>query len=466
MTDLNPDQTTVLLAKWDSSYTMTLIKFSIMTVIFIGLVATFLTIGSIQELTKNFPRYRCNPAIMPFASNFGYDTQANFNYCLTNIFNVKAAEIFAPIYGLLSQFTTLVTLIMNVALGIRKLFSNFLLGVNNFMRNVRDRIQGLLFNVRMSFLKINNLMGRVYGTMYAVIWMGTSALTAGMNVADNDLIKFLFEFCFDPNTPVKMSDGSYKRITDVVIGDRLASVGHTTPVVSSVLRFNGAKTPMVKIQDVVVSAAHYVVGANGAWIMAADHPDAICVPSIPTLVCLNVSGHTFTVGECDLRVADYDEHSSHEVVRSAQTYATKALNGRAGVSDTVDDYSLGIDGKAQLRMVDGSYKSMCDVMIGDETWNSGTVLGLVSEECDDVVQNDGVAFSSAQLLFDASKGMWVRAANLFDTPSTNNQLFQVITERCSALNLRCGTKEYFIRDYREVADPNMESAYMNEFLVA
>jgi hypothetical protein len=98
-------------------------------------------------------------------------------------------------------------MIMNVAVSIRQLFSSFLAGVNKFIRNVRDRIEALLFSVRMSFIKLNNLMGKVYGTMYAVMWMGTSALAAGNNLANNDLVTFLFEFCFHPDTPIQRGDG-------------------------------------------------------------------------------------------------------------------------------------------------------------------------------------------------------------------------------------------------------------------
>jgi len=224
---------------WEAGFTTTVIKFVIMTIVFGGILVGMFAMGSLTEIAKNFPRYRCNPMAMPFASNFGYDTMENFNFCLNTIFQGKAAEIFGPIYGLLGGFTAVITQIVNVTAGIRKLFSNFLGGVTNFVRSVRDKIQAVLFSIKMTFAKLMNLMGRVYGTMYAVIFMGTTAMTAGFNLADNDLVKFLFEFCFAPDTPVVLYDGSVKQIKDLVIGDRLQNVNDEEVYVTSTFVFDG-----------------------------------------------------------------------------------------------------------------------------------------------------------------------------------------------------------------------------------
>ena len=455
----------ISLTEWSDGYTSNMIKMIIMTIIFIVLLVLLFTLGNLQEIAKNFPRYRCNPIIMPFASNFGYDTQENFNYCLSSIFNLKAAEIFTPIYALLGQFTKIITLITDVALGIRKLFSNFLFSVNNFIRNVRDRIQGLMFNIRMSFLKINNLMGRVYGTMYAVIWMGTSALTAGMNVSENDLVKFLMEFCFAPDTAVRMADGTTKEISQLQIGDTLAQVRETgeAPRVTSVFRFAGDKTPMVKISDVVLSAEHYVQSPKG-WVCARNHPEAEIVPSIPELVCLNVSGHEFLVGNRQLIAADYDEHESADVIQKTQEYAMKHLNNTNGHRDTVDDYSLGMCGSLNVYMANRVWKPLRDIQIGEIVWNSGTVLGIVQEECEDIVELFGTRLSVAQTVFDGTK--WIRAGYIGKLvenakPTILNNL---ITERCATIKVRNDTREFYVRDYREIADPAMEDEYAEKFL--
>jgi hypothetical protein len=433
------------------------------------------TLGSLKEISENFPRYRCNPLAIPFASNFGYDTKENFNFCLSTIFNAKAAEVFGPIYTLLGGFTQVIQLIVDVALGIRKLFSNFLMGVNGFVRNVRDRIQGLLFNIRMSFMKMNNLMGRVYGTMYAVIWMGTSAMSAGFNIADNDLVQFLFSFCFDPTTKILMADGQSKAVKDIQIGDSIQSDSGNTRV-TSLFQFLGDKTPMVSIHDIRMSGEHYIKYGD-QWLQARNHPEAVPIPSMPVILCLNVENHRFIVSNDDgsykATVADYDEHDGADIVRQTQQIAIKALNGLSSLpslsslspSSSVSDYSLGIDGNFLIKMADGSWKLVHDIRLGDPLWNGGSVLGTVEELCESTVVLDGKHVSPAQILFDSTSQLWVRASNQWPSCITNESqiLRSFITERCGTLHIRHGSCEYFIRDYREVALPEMEAAYTSAF---
>lgn len=460
-----PEDAAKALLSWENNWTITLIKFTVLTIVFFCTLIGVLQLGNLQEIMKNFSRYRCNPLVMPFAGNFGYDATENFNFCLSNIFQLKAVEVFTPLYELLNVFTSIVSQIVNVVLGIRKLFSNFLFGVNRFVRNVRDRIQQLLTSVRMSFLRINNLMGRVYGTMYAVMWMGLSALTAGFNVADNDLVKFLFEFCFDPNSPIRLADNSMTTLSKIRVGDVLAPIeGNERPVVTSVFLFDGTKTSMVSIHGVSMSAEHYV-NYCGKWLSAKNHPDALAIPSLPTLACLNVSGHTFGIGAHKLIVADYDEHTSQHVVHETQRLALHTLNGAPSTRPPVNDYSLGFDAMMLVKMKDTTWKYARDVNIGDVLHSTGTVLGVVHEECASVVLVDGKQIAAAQLLFDSASNSWTRCM-LRHTPVACSPavLYSFITKNCGTIIAHTGQTELYLRDYREVAVPEMEDAYRKEFV--
>lgn len=441
---------------WAAGYTTTVIKFIIMTIVFVGILIAMFAMGSLNEIANNFPRYRCNPMAMPFASNFGYDTMENFNFCLNTIFQGKAAEIFGPIYGLLGGFTAVVTQIVNVTVGIRKLFSNFLAGVNGFVRSVRDKIQAVLFSIKMSFAKLMNLMGRVYGTMYAVIFMGTSAMTAGFNLADNDLVKFLFEFCFAPETPVVLYDGTVKPIKDLVIGDRLLDVDGKQVFVTSTFVFDGTNTPMVDLDGIVVSSEHFVQGANG-MIEAGKHPNAVPAASIPLLYCLNVSGHTFFIGTHIF--ADYDEHDDGKTVKAVQEIAVKAVNGRSqkGKLDSSNGYELGYNPDDFIAMSNGSMKKLKEVKIGDKLFYSGKVLGIVKEETDSICKVGDTFVAPSTLIWHNDE--WVRAIQVHPVLKRDTIVMNFITEGCNALHIYDKTKAMFGRDYREVPLPEMEEPY-------
>ena len=460
------------LTAWKEGYTKTIIVFVLVTAVQIGLLVGALQLNMFADIKKNFEKYRCNPLFMPFVGNFGYNPVDNFNFCVQSIFNFKAAEVFAPVYSILETFQGVLATVVNSAMSIRGMFANFLGGVEQFIASVRNKIQFLMNNVRMSFIRILNLMGKVYGSMFAVLFMGQSAMTAAFNLADNDLVKFLFEFCFAPDTLVKMADGTHKAIKDVVIGDVLAEVpNNKSPVVTSVFRFAGGSTPMVRIGDVVVSGAHYVLAGSAGMVPAEAHPEARWAASVPELVCLNVSGHRFRVGADDLLVADYDEHDTPAVVAGTQRMAESALNGGSGSGDEepVMDYSLGISGSTEVCMADGGWKRMDAIAIGDDVQYSGKVLGVVSEQCDTtVVSPSGIVFSGAQLVYDVDSNQWKRSANHWSRGPAGGakKLYTIFTKNSGVISIRKGTATEFIRDYREAPLPEMESAYEKEFLVA
>jgi hypothetical protein len=320
----------------------------------------------------------------------------------------------------------------------------------------------------MSFMRMQHLMSRVYGTMYAVIWMGTSAITAGFNVSDNSLVQFLFEFCFDPETPLALADGTYIPIKDAKLGMKLLPTpNNPNPEITSIFEFDGSRTPMVTIDGVSMSSEHYV-RAGAEWIPARSHPRAERTQSIQRLICLNVSGHEFIVGRSGLVVADYDEHSSQDVIQKTQELAERCLNGQPSTSVRVEnEYELGIDSAAEVFMQDGRWKSLAQIQLGDNVWNAGSVLGIVTESVSSVCVYNSIQISASQLVYDRVHHKWIRNHDK-DHESTCKYFKQLITSNGSTFRIRSPhtLRELFVRDYREIPDPEMESAYVDEFSVS
>jgi len=448
------------------------IWFTVITAINIGVLVALLTIGSLEEIGKNWPRYRCNPLFMPLASSFGSDPIENFRFCLDSVFAGKAATIFGPLYAILGNFGTIISKIVNVAMGLRNLFSNMLNSVQDFLGNVKQRIQTILTQLRISFLKMNQLMGRVFGTLYSVIYMGISGLTAGQNIATNDLVKFLLEFCFHPDTPVRVANGTYAPIHNIHVGEYLTKVNGITPLVTSKFIFDGTHTPMVTIgtdeNRIHLSSEHYVEGKP-----AEEHPTAIAASSTPRLICLNVENHAFYVGkESTFLVSDYDESSDPIVVKKTQELAERLLNGCASnrvdsdvVADALKEYSLGIDETATVLLEDGTWKPIVDVQIGDVLQVGGRVTGTVEEMVTSVVETpQKLLLSASQLVWTGTK--WDRAAVVYPDAiqSMRVTLRQLFTENCSSFTIRAKyqLESLQVREYREVANPAMEDLYRDD----
>ena len=445
-----------LLENYNSNFYSTLIKFVIITVIQTIIVVWTLMGGGIADVFNNWPKYRCNPMVMPFASLFGYDAAENFNFCMKNIFSLNAGAVLAPIYGVMANFTEIVGTISNVANSFRYLIANLLHGMERLMGSFRDRFQFILFTIRMSFFKIMNLMGRLYSTFYAVIFMGVSGIQAANNVANNDLVKFLMEFCFDPETIVKLESGQLVSIQTLKIGDRLTPVDGVVPIVTSLFEFDGSMTPLVAVNGVVVSSKHFMrYDSLGSWIEAGLNPDSTWTPSLKRLICLNTSTHTLFIN--GKLFSDYDESESAEVIKTTQGLAESVLNSGAK-GRSVDNYSLGLDPSTLIRIAGGEMVALAKIRIGDILYDGGEVKGLVKECVDSVVLlPDNTRVAAAQLVWNTKRNLWERASNLYKAESYN-EIFNHSISTGSVIE----TRNYMFRDYREVSVPEMEDAYESE----
>ena len=430
-----------------------MIRFGIITAIFVGVCVALLATFAFLGASNDWPRQRCSPLFMPFAELFGYNASENFKFCITNMMQNQSGEFFAPIYSLMGDYGNSIKIVIDTVNGFRKILGQFKMSVNQYFGNVVAKIQSLLFQFRLTFLKMQTLMGRVYGTFYAIVWMGTSAITAGLNLADNDLVNFMFSFCFHPKTLVRLVDGSERTIDSLLIGHQLEG-GHT---ITSLLRFSGHKTPMVQIGSDILSANHMIY-TEGSWKPASCHPNANPVASIPELVCLNVKGHVFSLAS-GLQVADYDESSNPIVENEVQAMAEKALNGSESAPTVRPSYTLGFDAECLIQLVDGSWKPAGQIRLGDRIVGNQEILGIVEELSDTCMYHD-IAMAPSQLIH--VDGTWQRAGTLGLPTSTPALLRQFTTDRAGPIPIRKSV-DVWVRDYREAPLPEMEDPYQSAF---
>jgi hypothetical protein len=104
-------------------------------------------------------------------------------------------------------------------------------------------------------------------------------------------------FCFDPNTPIQMADGSEKKIKDIQLGDDTKG-GEVT----GVFQFKAADE-IHDYKGVTVAGSHYVK-EDGKFIMVKDSPIATKIDKIPVVYSLDTSGRRIFIK--DIEFADYN----------------------------------------------------------------------------------------------------------------------------------------------------------------
>jgi hypothetical protein len=438
-------------------------RLALVSLTLLAVFAVTLQFANLRDIVGNWSKYRCNPTIMPFAWVFGHDTAANFKECMTGQFQAQATTFVGPMYDILAGFAGLFSHIVTSINALRTIIANTVGTATSVFRTAASRITNVLVQLRMTFYHMQNLFGRLYSTFYAVIYMGISAIAAATTMADSTIGVFFDTFCFDPDTPVLLEDGTVASIDSVRIGDMLKGGA----LVTGLLRFvpDYQRHDMYRVgKDTIVSGNHIIYdGSCRKWKQVKETADAVQTAwDGPYLVCLNTSTHTIPTPDGRL-FADFDE--ADEPAAAVMREHKDLLNGsREGPSekeqtDAVPDYLLGLARHSRARMADGSFQRLDRIAPGDMTAH-GRVLGIVREQCKQLVKFEGTVMASATLVWDTATKQWTRACLakgaqlvLGRSRCKDSVMYHLVVER-GLIELSNGL---YVRDYYEVHTPFAES---------
>ena len=167
---------------------------AIMTFVLIGVYYGISGAVDVAEVSRNWPKYRCSPQVMPFASLYGYNTAENFNYCLQGIFQGQIGNVTNPFTNILgSMVKTLMVFLQNLN-SVRIMISTLVGGIGKMFQEFADRFKLLFSQIKFSFLKLQILMRRVYGLFFSIIYMGMSGIQIGRNFSETIIFKYIL-FC-------------------------------------------------------------------------------------------------------------------------------------------------------------------------------------------------------------------------------------------------------------------------------
>jgi hypothetical protein len=412
-------------------------------------IVLLLGLGTSQEVSQNWSKYRCQPHIMPVAGLYGYNAQENIEFCLKSVFLKEAPGVLAPIYEASSSLNSAMSSAGGGLLSVRKTLSGLTDGISSVVRSFNRRIQLIMQTLKGKFENLEHLLGRVVALFYAIMYTGITALAAGSTFAKGTVGTFLNTFCFPAGTPVLCEGGVYKSIESLRVGDRLQSYGSHRNHVESTFIFDGSKTQMCEIEGVIMSTNH-ILRHGGNWILAGKHPAARLTPSYDKIYCLNTSQHRFWVRH--LLVADFEE--SDEIAGIIQSEVETQLNGFSQTSVNESNYNLGMEPTFEVATAAG-WKQIHQVEVGDVLEDGSKIRGIIKEGVDGISLK---GFAKAQLVWSKEEGIWKRQHNEpFRT--RDSILCQLITDN-NVFRIRDTSGEiHAVRDYAEIHNPDLEDKY-------
>jgi hypothetical protein len=281
----------------------------IIVIVFVLLYAFNVLVVNFKRIKQNWPVYRCNPLVMPFAALFGFNAQQNFTYCIQNMQAAYMKYLMQPLNYNMNSLANLGSQLTENVNTSRGMFAQ----TRGFITQITQQIFAVVFNmmIEMQRLMINmkDLLGKVMGTMATMLYLLSGSLMT-MNTAwagpPGQLVRAL---CFDPATPVQLQDGSCVPMASVPLGSRLRSGGHVISVMRICNVDIATGAPLEKMYrlpgageqatDIVVSGSHLVY--------APEKRDFVQVYTLPTaepmeqaypeLACLITSDNIIPLGQ-------------------------------------------------------------------------------------------------------------------------------------------------------------------------
>ena len=422
-----------------------------MTLIFIGALVGFSKMADLEEVKKNWGKYRCRPDVMLMADYYGHDSSENMEFCLKSGFDFRSAGAVLPFYRYLKSFVDVLMNMLSSLNSIRLTFATIVGSVTNVFSEFSSRIKSLFFNVQVTAIRMKMLMGRIFATLNSIIFMGMAGIKATTNFGNTFLFKFLDTFCFDPDTLVLMKKGAVK-IRDVAIGDMFISGERVT----ATFAFKADGQTMVNLGGITVSTNHYVKYKN-KWIKASAHPDAQTVADWAggverPLICLNTDKHSFPIGPYVF--SDYDETAEGDV--QAMEMAMNMLNGPSVSMNKPTNSEMACD-KETLIQTSSVPVQASQITLGTPL-TQGEIIALIRKECHEICTYKGERFAPGTAIWSDSELRWVRAAELSKPVSLDRPeiLYSFVVSPSACITTARGT---VFRDYVEVHTPDLELPY-------
>ena len=280
--------------------------------IFIILIFIFLYIFNvlsvgIQKIKDDWPQYRCNPIVMPFASVFGYDPMSNFSFCIQNMMSSYMGYLMQPIKYSFSVLGNISKDINDALTGVRAFFNN----IRNYITNIIQTVFGVFLNILIEFqrvtINIKDMFAKLIGILATLMYTleGTvDTMESAWNGPPGQLVRAL---CFHPDTKVELKDGSLYAMKDLPLnsilktGSKVCAVMNISNItekgefIEKLYSIDGGENN----EKILVSGSHLIYNNETKQFVHVEDLSNVIISDInsPNFACLITSDHIIPIGK-------------------------------------------------------------------------------------------------------------------------------------------------------------------------
>ena len=185
--------------------------------------------------------------------------------------------------------------------------------------------------------------------------------------------------CFDKNTNIKMNDGSFKPISEIEVGEKLAN----DILVTAKMKLDAKGSIMYNLNGTIVSGTHTIKHGD-IWMPVSKYPHKILVEKYeePYLYCLNTETKRLHIN--DFIFVDWDELTEDDIKQLSVSVSELGVRAKGSTFNSTLDIHTYLDGgfieNTIITLLDGSKREIKDIQIGDVLDGGTKVYGLVEIE--------------------------------------------------------------------------------------
>lgn len=244
--------------------------------VFISLyVSNILAIG-IENVKKNWTKYRCNPIVMPFASYIGPEgtsSSENFTYCIQNMQTNYMQYLLQPVNYNLNVIGSVSSTLVDSINNIRKFFDYMRTQIISIIQSIFGVFLDIIIEFQRIIINIKDLFGKLVAILAAFIYLldgSIKSMNSAWSGPPGQLVRAVSKMkiprCFEPNTLVKTQDGKYCKMKDLELGTILKDGSEVVSVmkISNLDKDKKPIQPLYKLingengEDIFVSGSHLI----------------------------------------------------------------------------------------------------------------------------------------------------------------------------------------------------------------
>lgn len=256
-------------------WSLTLWIFFIFLLLFL---APMFSVG-IQNIRQNWVAYRCNPAVMPFASFFGEDPTTTFSNCTHSMLKDYMGFLMLPMQQSVNVMQNVGGGFETAINDVRKMMSSIRSLTTEIVQSIFGVLLNTLVEIQKLMIRLKDTMGKLIGIMTSLLFMISGSMQAMQSAWNGPPGQMTRALCFKGSTLIQLFNGEFREIKDLDIGEILKDGS----IVEGVLKLkNTSNAPYYllsygeKYNNIYVTGSHMIEDESTRnFIPVQEHKESI-----------------------------------------------------------------------------------------------------------------------------------------------------------------------------------------------